>query len=341
MFFNLFSPRKPLRLAQTGPDALPAARRFVVVVHGALPSADYLVLPWLLGRGVEVRVVDAALALPSLEPLREGDYVVLVRYLTTAWRRHLQQQRGRLAGLAFFMDDDLLDAEAHADLPAGYAKKLRKLSLRHGRWIAATCSAVWVSTPALAAKYAGLAPVVLPLTPPPALVEPTPAVRIAYHGTASHAAEIAWLKPVIAAVQAQCGHTHFEIFGDHAVNKAWREVPRTAVLHPMTWPNYLAYTRASRCHIGLAPLLPGTFNAGRGAVKFFDFARMGATGLYSAVPPYAGFVQHGVDGLLLPNEPEAWVQAIVALAADADRLKGLATAAYARALALGEGLGEA
>ena len=60
---------------------------------------------------------------------------------------------------------------------------------------------------------------------------------------------------------------------------------------------------------------------------------MGATGIYSDVAPFAGFVRDGIDGLLLPNEPARWVNAIVALAGDTTRRAALAEAARARALA--------
>ena len=95
----------------------------------------------------------------------------------------------------------------------------------------------------------------------------------------------------------------------------------------------LAYTAANRRHIGPSPLLPTPFNATRGPVKFYDFARMGAAGVYSEVVPFAGFVRDGVDGLLLPNEPARWIEALVALAGDAPRRTALAVAARAGGLA--------
>jgi hypothetical protein len=84
----------------------------------------------------------------------------------------------------------------------------------------------------------------------------------------------------------------------------------------MRWENYLTFTASQPADIGLAPLLPGAFNAARGAVKFYDYARMGAAGIYTDVEPYRGFVRNGVDGLLLPNEPQRWIDAIAALAQD-------------------------
>ena len=84
----------------------------------------------------------------------------------------------------------------------------------------------------------------------------------------------------------------------------------------------------------LAPLLPGAFNAARGPTKFFDFARMGAVGIYSDVAPYRGFIRPEVDGILLPNEPAVWVKAIAGLVADPERRVRMATAARERALTL-------
>ncbi|KPK47741.1 MAG: glycosyl transferase group 1 family protein, partial [Thiotrichales bacterium SG8_50] len=101
-------------------------------------------------------------------------------------------------------------------------------------------------------------------------------------------------------------------------------------LHPMSWPNYHAYTSLGGLHIGLAPLLPGRFNAGRSSTKFFDFVRCGAVGIYSDTAPYAGFVRNGVDGLLVRNDPDAWVEAISTLARDGETRSRMAQTAAQR-----------
>jgi len=293
----------------------PAAERCVILEEGASsPSGDYLLMPWLARLGLPVVRADVRRA-PREGELRRGDLVVVCRYVPPSWRRPLEKRRPQLAGLVYFMDDDLLDAAAHATLAAPYAKKLATLAASQRRWLESTVDAWWVSTAALAAKYERLQPTVIPLAPPPALLDMRAAVRIVYHGTASHAAEIAWLHDVIAGVQERCPHTHFALFGDHAVNRRWRDLPRVAILHPMRWDSYLAFTASQPADIGLAPLLPGAFNAARGAVKFYDYARMGAAGVYTDTAPYRGFVRDGVDGLLLPNEPARWIDTIAELAA--------------------------
>jgi hypothetical protein len=291
----------------------PEPRRCVVLDEGSpTPSGDYLLLPWLRTLGLPVVHAEVRKA-PAESDLQPGDLVVISRYVPPLWRRPLSRRRPVLAGLAYFMDDDLLDTAAHARLAAPYARKLATLASSQRRWLEAHADAFWVSTPQLAAKYASLQPRLVPLAPPPRLLARRPAVRIVYHGTASHGAEIEWLHAVIEALQARCEHTHFSLFGEHPVNRLYRDIPRVSVLHPMRWESYLAYTSVHTADIGLAPLLPSAFNAARGPVKFFDYARMGAVGLYSDSDPYRAFIRDGIDGVLLPLEPRRWVDMLAML----------------------------
>lgn len=300
--------------AGTPADAA-AARRLLLLEEGTTPSGDYILAPWVAGLGPPVRRLDARQP-PHTGQIEPGDFVVVQRYLHAPWRQAIERQRHELAGLAWFLDDDLLDPAALAELAGGYARKIRQLALSQRPWFERMGSQWWVATEALAHKYAEAAPTVLPFAPPAGLVEHRPAVRVVYHGTASHEREIEWLHPVITEVQRRCAHTHFELFGELPVNRRFRELPRVAVLHPMRWDSYLSHTATHPADLGLAPLLPGVFNAARGPVKFADYTRQGALGLYSRVAPYEGFVRDGVDGVLLPGDPAAWVEAIVRWAGD-------------------------
>lgn len=319
---------RPAPPARALPDG---ARRIVLLEEGRTPSGDYLLHPWAAQFGA-VHCIDVRNA-PPPAPLQAGDFVVIARYLHPEWRPIIDASRAQLAGMAFFIDDDLFDTAAHQHLGKAYAAKLRRMASSQQHWLRQRGCALWVSTPALAQKYADWSPVLIPLAPAPALVEPAAAMRLAYHGTASHGREIAWLRDVIAAVQSQCDNTHFTLFGDLDVNRAYRDIPRVAVLYPMRWESYLAYTAAHRADIGLAPLLPGAFNAARGPVKFYDYARMGAFGLYSNQPPYAGWINDGEDGLLLPLDAARWVDTLTALCGDAGLCARLAAAAVRRARA--------
>lgn len=304
-------------VGEPGASDLGQARRVILLQEGPNPSSAYCLLPWLAQQGWVPIEVDSRQ--PPAWELQEGDFVVVARYVHPHWQKTIQQARTRLAGLAWFVDDELLDGAAHAHLPEAYRKKLQRFATRHRAWFERMGAVHWWATAALAQRYRHLGGPCLQAVALPEVVPDAATVRTVYHGSASHAQEQAWLLPILQAVQARCPHHHVELIGDHALYQQWRSLPRVSMLHPMAWPQYLEYTRSHRADIGLAPLLPGAFNDARGAVKFFDYARMGAVGLFADSPAYAQQVQHGVNGLLLPMVAERWEAELVALIQDPER----------------------
>jgi hypothetical protein len=307
-----------------------APKSVVVIEHRRMPSTDYFVLPQVARFGVPVSVVDSAGPAPEEGVLAPGTLVVFVRYVDPQWARAVAAMRSELSGVVLFMDDDLLDWNALSGLPLRYRYKIWRMSLRRKTWLREMDAKLWVGNDYLARKYQGLEPMVVAPAPGRDVLVSRPTVRIFYHGTASHSAEIRWLAPIIQEVQERCDHTFFEIFGGADVYRLYRTIPRTAVLHPMSWPNYRAYTSMGGLHIGLAPLLPGRFAAARSSTKFLDFVRCGAVGIYSNVVPYAGFVRSGVDGLLIDNDPDLWVEAMLRLVQDRETRAKMAKAAMER-----------
>lgn len=306
----------------------------VVISTGLNPSFDYFVRPHLVNCGFQFEQIDAELVKANSVDWQGVRIVVLVRYLPKEWIAPLQEFRLQGGRVVYFMDDDLMDADAHSSLPVPYARKIRRLATDHLALIEEMCADFWVSSDYLSKKYSRWKPKVLTPRPNAKMLEENRFVKMVYHGSASHQAEFRWLVPVIEAVQAGGNLTWFEVFGDISVNRLYRSFPRVSVMHPMGWDTYLAYTSGVSREIGLAPLLPDPFNAARAPTKFFDFARMGAVGLYSDVAPYSDFIRDGIDGILLPNDPSAWVAAINALATDDHRRSIMARAARERALLL-------
>lgn len=303
----------------------------IVVQEIANPSTDYFVLPHLKNAR-SLTCVNHNRLLSSDE--LEGAYVVFVRYVPDAWKRLITHHRQRLAGIAYFMDDDLFDWSAWSGLPAHYRLKLLRLAALKKSWLRKIGAKLWVSTNFLAGKYAEWNPMIIPPRPEANSRGTVPKVKIFYHGSASHRAEIEWLQPVMREVLAKSPGTAFEIIGNTATNRLYRELPRVTVIHPMSWQNYLDFCRRGERHIGLAPLLQGAFNAGRSHTKFFDILRCGAAGIYSGVPPFADFVSDGEDGLLIDNDPQAWVETIVRLATDPAERSRLIAGARSKAAAL-------
>ncbi len=298
----------------------PGPRRAVIVEECDNPSTSFFILPALASLGRPIARHSFA-DLPAPEEL-DGALVVLVRYAPTDWVRLIERTRHRLSGLVFFMDDDVLDPAASRGTPAHYRFKLWRLAARRRDWLWAQKAALWVSSPHLLEKYAAWKPrLVLPQDRPTPGQSPETAGerdvrRVFYHGTGSHNPDIRWLRPVIGSLLAARERIHFEIVGGRSVAKLYRRLPRVTVVHPMPWPAYRPFATLAGRHVGLAPQLDSPFNAARSHTKFFDITRSGAVGVYAPGSACAGVVEHGVDGLVVPMDPAAWVEAISRLAFD-------------------------
>lgn len=290
---------------------IPASGAIFLVEEQANPSTDFFVLPAVAAAGRPVRRFGFD-EIPAAAELR-GGVVLFVRYVPTAWVRLVEAVRPDLDRLIYFMDDDLLDYGATAGLPWRYRFKLARLAAWRRGWLRRQAAELWVSTPCLRDKYAGWNPkLILPAPPAPA----PEFRRVFYHGSASHGAEIRWLRPVLEEVLRRDRRVVFEVSGGREVHRLYAGLPRVQVVHPMKWPAYQAFLSLPGRHIGLAPLLDLPFNRARSYTKFFDITRCGAVGVYAANSAGAAVVGHEVEGLVVPMEQGAWVEAISRLAAD-------------------------
>lgn len=286
-----------------------ATDRVYLVEEQCNPSTDYFVLPAVSAGGHQVvRCGFADLPVPAE---LEGAAVVFVRYVPPAWAKLVEAVRPRLRALAFFMDDDVLEAGASAGMPWRYRFKLARLAAWRSGWLQRQAAELWVSTPYLQQKYAEWRP---------RLVLPSPAAgcmdacRIFYHGTASHTAEIRWLRPVVEEALCRDERLTFEIAGGRDVHRLYRGMERVTVAHPMKWPAYQAFLAMPGRHVGLVPLLDTPFNRARSYTKFFDITRCGAVGIYAPDSACAEVVNHRVDGLVVSQKRDAWIEAILHLA---------------------------
>lgn len=296
-------------------------------------SIAYIVEPHLSREGKDYCIINADKISPNSVDFVGCRILIIVRYVPKRWIKTLRDFRARGGLIVYFMDDDLLDEAAIHQLPEKYARKIRAGALQYRQIIGELCSELWVASPYLFDKYKKFGPRLIEPRLTEAVLFQKNLPTVCYHGTSSHREEISWLVPIIATTQ-KLGITRFEIFGDIEVSRQYRNIAGVAIIHPMTWPNYLAYTGAVQKDIALAPLLPGPFNAARGPTKFFDFVRMGAVGIYSDVEPYKGFIRDGIDGILLPNDPMLWIKTIQDLATDAGKRQKMKLQAHERALAM-------
>jgi glycosyltransferase involved in cell wall biosynthesis len=318
-------------MAQLRHNWPPAGSIVYLVEERANPSTDCFVLPAVSVSGLRVLRCGPD-DLPTADEVADS-LVVFVRYVPSAWADLVDRARPRLRRLVFFMDDDVLDARASVGMPWRYRFKLLRLAASRRRWLQRQGAELWVSTPYLQQKYAGWLP---KLIAPTAAVAPGATRRVFYHGSASHTAEIRWLRPVMEATLRRDERLVFEIFGGRDVYRLYQGVPRVTVIHPMRWPTYQALVSMSGRHVGLAPLLDLPFNRGRSYTKFFDITQCGAVGVYASGSACAEVVRDGVEGLVAEMEQEAWVDAILRLTADEPQRQAMLSSAQTRLIELSE-----
>ena len=273
------------------------------------PSTDYYILPRFDLKYYEVNtcLFDQV---PLVEQL-EGAIVVLVRYLPKAWRNVLSRHRLKLKQLIYFMDDDLFDWRATQSMPLRYRAKLFKQVTAYQKWLFQQKPVFWFSTPYLKDKYHRFDPV---------LIEPVPistleaGIKVFYHGSNSHRAEIDWLYQVIRLVLERDPSISFELMGGEHVNRLFRSLGQVQVMNYLSWPAYQRWLVQCRHDIGLVPLMDHPFNRARACVKFYDIVRAGAVGIYAQNSECGRWVEDQKEGVVLPMKPERWAEAILNLA---------------------------
>lgn len=89
-------------------------------------------------------------------------------------------------------------------------------------------------------------------------------------------------------------------------------------INSMPYNQYRAYMNDHRFDIGLSPLFDSEFCRSKYFNKYLEYSKNNICGIYSDVIPYTLVVKNGVNGLLAPNDPSAWYEAICKLVDDED-----------------------
>jgi len=284
-----------------------------IVEERSNPSTDFFVLPQFPVDRFEVTHCYFKEAVSS--SLLNGAIVVFVRYLPNLWRKLVSENRAALKSLYFFMDDDVLDFSASKGMPLRYRWKLLKMAGRHKSWLLKQKASLWVSTPYLQNKYQAWSAEHIEPQPIQPIKE---SVKIFYHGSASHNAEIEWLFPIVKTLVERNTAICFEIIGGQSVYKKFKSLPGVQVVHPMGWEAYQYFIQQPGRHIGLAPLLDNTFNQARSYTKVFDITQAGAVGVYSVGSESARYVSSKSSieqsdtqaGIVLPLDQKLWIEKI-------------------------------
>lgn len=258
-----------------------------------------------------------------------GLFVIICRYTKSGQVRWLQAQRNRLAGIAYFVDDDVAAIIAGPEARLYYKWKLFRMALLPLRRLNPLLTDVWASTEPLAATLGGGLAAAAHLPPYPPEIAPPPSTHaeyprsltMIYHATAIHRQEHAFLIPIVEAAMRRHQDLSFEVIADGDLAGWWRRAKidrsRLTIRRPMSWSAYLKDSQKRQADIALVPLLDGQVNNARSDTKRIDVARAGAAAIFSHCTVYQRCAVPGENHVA--NTSEAWSAAIDLLVADAEQ----------------------
>ncbi|WP_176503777.1 glycosyltransferase [Cobetia sp. 5-11-6-3] len=325
-----------------------AGVRWVVLSDGARPTEDIYFLesaaPALRGQGAVIeRFETRRYRLPARLALRRlaGANLLIVRSLGERWVQLIERHRARFGRIVYLIDDDLGSVKHTPGLPEAYVKRLSGLAERQPALLALADEVV-ACCDSLVAQM-GHEHVNVSLLTPPMLTSSIeladftqPDWTIGYHGTRAHRDDIAHLAPALTSVMETDPRVRLEVMMGRHVPDALAGIARLETPEALPWKAFQHYQATRRIQIGLAPLLETPFNRGKSWIKFLDTAAMGGVGIYSRRAPYTEIVEHGVDGLLVGDDPAEWQAALERLLGDRQATEAMAQRARHKAGVIGD-----
>jgi glycosyltransferase involved in cell wall biosynthesis len=94
------------------------------------------------------------------------------------------------------------------------------------------------------------------------------------------------------------------------------------------YPKFVAWMRQSiRWDFAIAPLEDDPFTRCKSDLKYLDYGALAIPAVFSDVRPYSETVRHRETGLVVPNEADAWAEALGEMVSDGALRSRLARAA--------------
>lgn len=122
----------------------------------------------------------------------------------------------------------------------------------------------------------------------------------------------------------------FEVIWWGAAPERFRQHPASQVMErPADEGRFLQALAGGDYDIGLAPLLPTAYYLSQPPWYYLQYGACRVAGLYSDVENYAACVRHEATGMIVPNQPGAWFEALHGLVVNGPLREDLRRNAYA------------
>ena len=246
--------------------------------------------------------------------------------------------------LIYLIDDDVEAGTSDQSLPFFYRQKLRMVEQPAGRLIRRFAGVAVVGSPTLARLFAPLMETHL-LRPYwsekfagldhfNSMDARDDWIEMAYLGSIVHRSDFVFQLPFVARLLDQNPRLRFHLPERHRLPPELDRHPRVVRVPGIGWTAYRREITGRQFHIALYPLLDTPFNRARSANKLIEHAVVGAAPVYSSTWREAQRAAAGEAGLLVPNDPDAWFQAVNGLIRDTGRMQHLAASAQTYAMNL-------
>lgn len=155
-------------------------------------------------------------------------------------------------------------------------------------------------------------------------------VRIGWQGGVSHYEDLYLVRDAVIRILEKHSHVKFVYFGDYRFRHLFDKAPAGQVEFA-TWCPTVAYPWKLAClqlDIGLCPVVDNVFNRNKSAIKWMEYSAVGAATIASDMPPYSPVIENFRDGILVPDDTEAWFEAMDGLVQNEEKRRALAANAY-------------
>jgi len=261
-----------------------------------------------------------------------GGRFVILRYASDGELALVERARPRQ--VFYVIDDDLEALSRSVELPAGYRSRLKAFVARALPRILAVADVILAPNALLLARFGDHAT---------GLIWPSHTslcdnfghfadgspLRLVFTGSRSHAGDLDMIAPALQRLCSLYPDIELTTFLGSSAPASLQNRGNVVNRKALTWDAYKRLMATARFHIALAPFRRTATNECRSHNKLNDHAAFGAAGLYGDILPYREIVSHGGDGLLLPPDPDAWLDAIARLIEDSASAHRLAEAGAA------------
>ncbi len=248
-----------------------------------------------------------------------GGRFVILRYASHGELARLEAARPQQ--VFYVIDDDLEALSRSAELPAGYRARLASFVARLQPRILALADVVLAPNPLLLGQFGDHAmgfiwPSHMSLCEDFGHFADGSALRLVFTGSRSHAGDLEMIAPALQQICTAHPEIELTTFLGRSAPASLQNCANVVNRKALTWDAYKRLMATARFHIALAPFRRTATNDCRSHNKLHDHAAFGAAGLYGDILPYREIISDGADGLLLPPDPEAWLEALRRLVDD-------------------------